>query len=95
VTEPQEPATPEQSEQPTPTSEPPEVPPEIQQQEFAYSDHRLYSQALYNQPVYVVDAIFGPGGLNQNEKHTPANVQTAINQMMQQPDKQFVEEVPQ
>ncbi len=88
---------PEEEEQPapTPTETPPEIPPEIQQQEFAYSDHRLYSNALYNQPVWVVDAVFGTGGLDQNAKHTPASVQTAIDQMMQQPDKQFLGEVPQ
>jgi len=75
--------------EPTPVTTPPEVPPEIQQQEFNYEDHRTYSQAIYNQPVYDVDAVFGPGGLDQNAKHTPATVQTAIDQMMQQPDKQF------
>ena len=69
-------------------------PPEIANAEFTYTDHRTYAQALYKQPVWVVDAVFGPGGLDQNAKHTPTAVTSAIDQMMAQPDKQF-EEVPQ
>jgi len=84
----QEPAA-EQQPAPTPTETPPELPPDISGTEYTYSDHRTYSQAVYNQPVWVVDAVFGPGGLDKNVKHTPATVQTYINQMMQQSDKQF------
>jgi hypothetical protein len=70
--------------EPTPVTTPPETP-----TEFSYADHRLYSQAMYQQPVYVVDAVFGPGGLDPNEKHTTATVQSYIDTMMALPDKQF------
>ena len=82
----QEPAA---EQQPTPVETPPEVSQEVSSTEYNYADHRTYAQAVYGQPVWVVDAVFGPGGLDKNVKHTPATVQAYINQMMQQPDKQF------
>lgn len=90
MTEPQEPEAQQLPAEPAQQTAP-EIPPEIAQQEFAYSDHRLYSNALYAQPVWVVDAVFGTGVLDQNAKYKPADVQTAIDQMMLQEDKQFAE----
>lgn len=89
----------EQEEEPavqeTEAPAPHEVPPELAQQEFAYTDHILYAQALYQQPSWVVESVFGPGGLDPAVKTTPATVQTYITQMMQTPDKSFEVEVPQ
>ena len=90
--------TPEEEEVTTPPAPeqqevipPPTPPSEIANTELAYADHRTYAQALYQQPVYVVDAVFSTGGLDQSEKHTPNEVSNAIVNMMSQPDKQFEE----
>jgi len=60
---------------------------------LGYNDHRTYSMSLYNQPVWVVDAVFSTGQLDPNEQYTPGQVQGAIDQMMATPDKQY--ETPQ
>lgn len=70
------------------------IPPELAQTEFSYSDHILYAQSMYQQPSWVVEGAFGPGGLDRNVKHTPAAVTTYLSQMMQQPDAQFPQEAP-
>ena len=50
--------------------------------EFSAADHRTYSMALYNQPGWIVDSVFSSGTIDPNTKHTQAEVQAAIDAMM-------------
>jgi hypothetical protein len=66
---------------------------EVTQQSTAYSyaDHRTYSNAMYGQPVWVVDAVFSTDALDTNQQYTTATVQAAIDSMMATTDKQYEE----
>jgi hypothetical protein len=56
------------------------------------SDHETYSQALYGQPAFVVNAVFSSGKLDSHgTMYTQAQVQAAIDEMMAEPDKTFAE----
>jgi hypothetical protein len=56
------------------------------------SDHELYAQALYGQPAFVVHAVFSSGKLDSHgTMYSQAQVQSAIDEMMQEPDKTFAE----
>ena len=56
------------------------------------ADHEVYSQALYGQPAFVVNAVFSSGKLDSHgTMYTQAQVQQAIDEMMQEPDKTFSE----
>jgi hypothetical protein len=62
---------------------------------LGYADHRLYSMPLYNQPAWVIDAVFASEYLEQDAQYTQSQVQGAIDQMMAVPDNQFAtEETP-
>jgi hypothetical protein len=62
---------------------------------LGYADHRLYSMPLYNQPSWVIDAVFASEYLEQDAQYTQSQVQGAIDQMMAVPDNQFpTEETP-
>jgi hypothetical protein len=62
---------------------------EFESTEFAYSDHILYSNQLYSQPSWVIEAAFASGTLDPNQKYTKAQVEQSLNTMMQTPDSQF------
>lgn len=63
------------------------------QQSLNYADHVLYAQALYQQPAWVVAAVFQAGHLDQSQMHLQSEVQQAIDQMMMTPDNSFGTEV--
>jgi hypothetical protein len=63
-----------------------------EQAPLGFADHRTYAMSLYQQPVWVVDAVFATDALDVNQQYTPAQVQGAIDAMMATPDKQFQEE---
>jgi hypothetical protein len=63
--------------------------------QFSASDHKTYSMALYNQPSWIIDALFASGTIDPNATHTQAEVQGALDQMMATPDKSFEVEAPQ
>jgi hypothetical protein len=62
---------------------------------LGYADHTLYAQALYQQPSWVVAAVFTSGKLDQTQKYLPTAVQSAINEMMMVPDTTFTPEATQ
>lgn len=64
---------------------------EIASTEYSAADHHTYSMMMYQQPAWVVDAVFASGQLDPNQKHTPGQVQAAIDSMMAASDKQFEE----
>lgn len=59
------------------------------QDPLGYADHHTYAMSLYQQPVWVIDAVFSAGQLDPSQQYTQAQVQAAIDQMMSTPDKQF------
>jgi len=63
------------------------------QQALSYADHVLYAQALYEQPSWVVSAVFESGALDPSTTHLQAEVQQAIDVMMRNPDNSFGTEV--
>lgn len=62
--------------------------------EFNASDHKTYSMALYNQPSWIIDALFASGQLDAEGTHTQAQVQAALDTMMATPDTSFEVEAP-
>lgn len=57
-----------------------------------YADHRTYANALYEQPVWVIDAVFASGYLQPpTDAFTQAQVQSAIESMMAVTDNQFAD----
>jgi hypothetical protein len=64
-------------------------------QPLGYADHVLYAQALYQQPSWVVAAVFTSGKLDQSQTYLPTAVQSAINEMMMVPDTTFTPETTQ
>lgn len=66
----------------------------ISSTEYSMADHLTYAQMIYEQPAWVVEAMFQSGTLDPNQKYTPAQVQAAMDQALAQTDKQFVEEAP-
>lgn len=67
---------------------------ELASTELGYSDHRLYSMPLYEQPSWVIDAVFQSGALDPNGKYTQATVDAAIQTMMAVSDSQFPTDTP-
>jgi hypothetical protein len=67
---------------------------EIQSTEYSMSDQLTYAQMIYDQPAWVVEAMFQSGTLDPNQKYTPGQVQAAMDNALQETDKQFVEEAP-
>ncbi len=67
---------------------------ELSSTPLGYADHRLYSMPLYDQPSWVIDAVFASEYLEQDGQYTQAQVQAAIDQMMAVPDKQFPTDIP-
>lgn len=64
---------------------------EVQQQTpLTPAEHVTYAKALYDQPGFVVDSVFQSGKLDPKAgPYTQAQVETAINEMMAEPDKSF------
>lgn len=62
---------------------------EIANTQYSMADHVTYAQMIYEQPSWVVSAVFESGMLDPNQKYTPGDVTNAIGIMMQTPDGQF------
>jgi hypothetical protein len=63
---------------------------------LSFADHQAYSQTLYQQPPWIVDAVYQANNLDRNQKYPQGTISSLIDTLMSGQDARYAnqEETP-